>query len=77
MRQARTTARTADFGLAMSALGENQNRAHTHLQPWKKFQAIAIEHAFLLSMQEHYDKAGVSRCIGSDPDTKICPNIAS
>jgi hypothetical protein len=29
-----------------------------------------------LSMHEHYGKAGVSRCIGSDPDTKIRSNIA-
>jgi hypothetical protein len=30
-----------------------------------------------LSMHEHYGKAGVSRCIGSDPDTMIFSNIAS
>ena len=38
----------------------------------KQLQSSMRSH---LSMHEHYDKAGVSRCIGSDPDTKICLKI--
>lgn len=63
---------TGEFGLAML----DARRLCLELIPTfshgKEFQANAIEHAIPLNMHEHYDKAGVPRCIG-DPDTKICP----